>query len=172
MRAWVLFASLLLVTLAGCAGTPRGPANDSTIEPVADEPAEAYQAVPLDGGAPGLPDGDVVLLTVWASWCSICKGDEPIWDALQADYGAQDFTVFAVSREAREADAQAYHDGTDFSYRMLWDKDVNRFWGMRDYQPNHVLIDRDGEVVFAYEGSLRARSGGEEQLRQDIEALL
>lgn len=130
---------------------------------------DAYAATPLNGASPDLPQEGLVLLTVWASWCTICKGDEPVWDELARDY--DNLTVYAVSRESSQGPAQDHIDRKEFAYGAFWDKGVNGALGMRDYQPNHMLI-LDGEVVSVYEGSLRQRPGGEAGLRADIETLL
>ncbi len=165
MRVLVAFCLLL----AGCTG--QAPEAPTAAEPVEDV---GYRADPLGAASGDLAayEGQVVLLTVWASWCSICKGDEPVWDSIHQDYAAEGFTVFAVSRESSRAAAQEYVDGAGFAYPSFWDPGVNAAFGLRNYQPNHVLIDADGNVVMAFEGSLRAREGGEAALRADIEALL
>lgn len=133
-----------------------------------------YTATPLGAASGELADhaGNVLLITTWASWCTICKGDEPIWDSLHADFAAEGLTVFAVSREASESSARGYFESKEFRYPAFWDDGVNMALGMRDYQPNHMLVDRDGIIQSVYEGSLRARPGGEDGLRADVAALL
>lgn len=168
----------VLVLLAGCS-QPVGTIDDDGIyrtgHQLEGRPAPSYSADLLTAGPSSLAEleGQVVLLSVWASWCSICKGDEPTWEHLQSDYGAQGFTVFAVSHEQSRSAAADYAVAQGWEFPALWDRDVNHQFDMRNYQPNYILIDRNGTVQSVYEsGSFKGRPGGVDGLRHDIEAFL
>ncbi len=51
--------------------------------------------------------GKVVLLNVWATWCAPCRRELPAIDRLQAQLGAADFEVIALSIDREGADKVA-----------------------------------------------------------------
>ncbi|HCO56207.1 MAG TPA: sodium:dicarboxylate symporter [Pelagibacterium sp.] len=53
-----------------------------------------------EDGSPGtLADyqGKVILVNFWATWCAPCREEMPFLDALEAQYGGDDFEVVAIS---------------------------------------------------------------------------
>ena len=53
-----------------------------------------------DGAGPGsLADyrGKYVLVNFWATWCAPCRKEMPQLDALQKDYGGEDFEVVTIA---------------------------------------------------------------------------
>jgi len=42
-------------------------------------------------------EGKVVLFNLWATWCAPCRHEMPAFDALQAEFGGEDFMVLPVS---------------------------------------------------------------------------
>src|ERR1700691_2161114 len=46
--------------------------------------------------------GSAVLLQFWATWCAICRGDQPAVEAVAEDYASKGLIVLAVDvRESR-----------------------------------------------------------------------
>lgn len=48
--------------------------------------------------------GKTVLLNLWATWCAPCREEMPALDALQAEFGGDDFEVVAVNIDTRNLD--------------------------------------------------------------------
>lgn len=48
--------------------------------------------------------GKVVLVNIWATWCSSCRKEMPALDRLQAALGGTDFTVVALSIDRKGPD--------------------------------------------------------------------
>ena len=59
------------------------------------------------GGRRSLADfrGKVVLLNIWATWCTPCREEMPALDRLQAKLGGPDFEVVALSIDQQGAQA-------------------------------------------------------------------
>lgn len=91
--------------------------------------------------------GRVVLLNLWATWCTPCRKEMPELAKLQADMGGPDFAVVALSLDIKGAEASAaflkdtgadnlalYTDTSSASLAAL------QALGL----PATLLIDRDG----------------------------
>jgi thiol-disulfide isomerase/thioredoxin len=63
----------------------------------------AIQFEDADGQPRSLSDfhGKVVLLNIWATWCTPCRKEMPTLDRLQAALGGADFEVVALSIDRR-----------------------------------------------------------------------
>lgn len=66
-------------------------------------PMPVLQFADAEGRDLSLADfrGKVVLLNVWATWCTPCRREMPTLDRLQAKLGGSDFEVLALSVDAQ-----------------------------------------------------------------------
>jgi len=69
----------------------------------APKPIAAIQFEDTDGRSRSLSDfrGKVVLLNIWATWCTPCRREMPTLDRLQTALGGADFEVVALSIDRR-----------------------------------------------------------------------
>jgi len=116
----------------------------------------------LDGQTLSLKDlkGKVVLLNIWASWCTSCKEEMEDLMAVQEQYGPRGFALVAVNIDNAPTSA------VDFLKRLesrtkkkpgfifLYDKDktVSKDYLQRA-MPTSYLIDREGIFRKVYPGS-------------------
>lgn len=105
-----------------------------------------------DGSFMQLSDlrGKVVLLNVWATWCAPCVVEMPTLDALQGQYGGDDFEVVALSfdRDGITAVVEFYEE-TAIDHLKVYadtvhDAQNKLTWGGL---PMTILIDRDGREI-------------------------
>ena len=99
--------------------------------------------------------GRVVLLNVWATWCSPCRKEMPTLDRLQAKLGGKDFEVVALSID---------RDGPDVVRKFFKEIGVRNLALYIDPTmeaqsklqlvgvPTTLLIDRDGREITRYTG--------------------
>jgi|GEM_PF-2105020 len=126
----------------------------------------------LDGAPVAASDlkGKVVVLDLWATWCTPCLAGIPKMADLQARYGKQGFMVLGVSLDDDRAKLDAYlaHHPPGFAV-VTPTADFNTAYGrvlkLKDDRivasdklinanlPSWVLIDRKGRIVAIHKSS-------------------
>jgi thiol-disulfide isomerase/thioredoxin len=101
---WVTAASLILA-IAPFASAQQPPPNF-----VLHQKPQAIAAIGFQddqGRAQSIGDfkGKIVLLNIWATWCSPCRQEMPALDRLQVLLGGPDFEVIALSIDRNGIDA-------------------------------------------------------------------
>jgi cytochrome c biogenesis protein CcmG/thiol:disulfide interchange protein DsbE len=117
-----------------------------------ERPAAPAKALPKLG-APGqasLADyrGKVVVLNMWASWCTPCRQEVPLLQKTQERIAPRGGTVLGVDTQDASADALRFLRARDATFPSLRDRDrsyVHEF-GVTGY-PETFLIDRRGRVA-------------------------
>jgi len=136
----------------------------------------AFAGVPVAGRQapdfvlPGLVDsqtlslsdlkGKVVLLNIWASWCTSCKDEMEDLAAVQDQYGPRGFSLVAVNIDNAPTSAIEFMKRFEMrtkkkpGFILLYDKDktVSKEYRQRS-MPTSYLIDREGIVRKIYPGS-------------------
>lgn len=152
---------LLLLALAGCAGT--GGELPARVEVGLEAPSYAARDLKGDSVSLALLRGKPVLLNVWATWCLPCKEEIPYLEKLHGAHAAKGLQIIGVSIDARGDEAKIESFARDFrmSYPIWRDPDerVNsRFLAIG--VPSTYLIDRDGVLRWKHLGTLRPTSAG------------
>jgi peroxiredoxin len=139
--------------------------------------APPYAAVSLAGDSVSLADlrGRVVLLNVWATWCTPCIREMPALERLHRAHEAEGLSVVAVSVDASTpglgaADVERFVNDLGVSFTILLDPGgeiENRF--RVSGLPMTYLIDRDGRIRQKIVG---AREWDEPDITAEIRKLL
>jgi peroxiredoxin len=139
--------------------------------------APEYAAVSLDGDTLSLEDlrGRVVLLNVWATWCTPCVREMPALERLHEQHDAEGLSVVAVSVDASTpglgaADVRRFVDDLGVTFTILLDPGgeiENRF--RVSGLPMTFLIDREGRIRQRIVG---AREWNEPDITAQIRELL
>jgi len=151
----VLSASTLLVNV----GCRRG---ESTVE--VGRPAPAYQASTLDGSGTSLDQlrGKVVLLNVWATWCTPCREEIPYLKQLYDEYHARGLEIVGVSIDARGEQERITSFARELGMRYpIWldpDQRVTATF-LAFGVPASYLVDQRGILRWKHVGVLRATNG-------------
>lgn len=82
---YALFAAMLVLIGAGCFGRttttlelPPAPSADITAKTGEEELKPYYVAYSAEAAAQAREEGRPIVYYFWASWCPICRADEPI----------------------------------------------------------------------------------------------
>jgi peroxiredoxin len=133
----------LAVMLGACgSGERSGP-------PELGAPAREYAATTLAGDSVSLESlrGQVVLLNLWATWCTPCRMETPYLQSIYEEHRDDGFQIVGISMDTRDAadDVAMFVDEFEVTYTILHDPQMR---GMELYQvlglPATFLIDREG----------------------------
>ena len=105
--------------------------------------------------------GKVVLLQFWATWCPLCKNEEPIVDQLNKEFADSGLIVLAVNVGESKKKVKKYLADSQRACRIVLTDDTNlaAMYQATAY-PIYVVIDRDGFIVGTQRGA-----AGEQPLR-------
>ena len=135
--------------------------------------APALDLPPLKGAAPGKPlagyRGKVVVLNVWASWCTPCRDESPLLERWHRKITRQGGTVLGLDVQDIDSDARNFIRQYKLTYPHVRDKEgdnVRSDYGVVGY-PETFVIDRQGRVAALQRGPV-----DDEFMRQAVEPLL
>lgn len=114
--------------------------------------------------------GKVVLVDFWASWCSPCREELPILNALYKKHRDRGFEVVAVNQDQSPDKVRAFLNSMPLSFRVVHDGGkavAGRYAPSK--MPTSFLIDRRGIVRHVHAGF---RVSDKAALDAQIDALL
>ena len=124
------------------------------------DPAPTVNLETLEGDRFQLSDheGDVVVVSFWATWCPACRAELPFKQSLYEDYAEanEDVTFVGISINEAGLDAvREYADGEDLSFTQTADRSglLPQFGGEGSI-PATFIVDREGNIRFQHEGFL------------------
>jgi thiol-disulfide isomerase/thioredoxin len=99
--------------------------------------------------------GKIVLLNFWATWCAPCRKEMPMLDALQAEFGGEDFEVvtIATGRNSVQGIRRFYEEVGVTNLPVLLDpkQDLAREMAVFGL-PITVILDREGREIARLRG--------------------
>jgi thiol-disulfide isomerase/thioredoxin len=157
--AWALALPVVVVLAATTAGVAMVIADRSSNHVwVAPGHARVGEAAPnftsydLQGNKVSLSDfgSRPVLLTFWATWCTVCKDELPALQGLQQRYSGSGLKVLAVNyRETSNERMRQYLAGINVNLQSVIDPGaaIASAYGVDIGLPVNVLVDRAGHVA-------------------------
>jgi len=119
-----------------------------------------------------LPDGDVILLDFWATWCAPCRKAMPVYAKLEAAYEEHGFRVVTINqdrrRDHRKIDRAMKQMDVDFPVILDPDEELGKLLGVLTL-PTAFLVAGDGQIHSGHVGYL---PGDEKALESEIRLLL
>jgi thiol-disulfide isomerase/thioredoxin len=100
-----------------------------------------------------------VLLTFWATWCTVCRDELPVLQSLQDRYRSDGLLVLALNyRETSTDQMRAYLAGLRVGLQPVVDPDgaIAAAYGVDVGLPVNVMIDRSGTVAQILIGQAQA----------------
>ncbi|MFZ5593658.1 MAG: TlpA family protein disulfide reductase [Pseudomonadota bacterium] len=146
MVRWVV---LLLVSLLGAAGCEKQPNAAGATHSVTPFPSISFMT--LDGGVIPFESfrGKLVVLNIWATWCSPCRREMPALERLSRSLDPQRFAVIGLSVDEDEHVVREYLNDKGITFARFIDKDlkiVHDLLGVGVY-PTTILIAPDGTLI-------------------------
>ncbi len=148
---------ILALALAGATACSK---TESLRPPAIGAPAAAFEVSDLDGKPVSLASlkGQVVVLNVWATWCSPCIEEIPQLEQVHNTFSAQGVATIGVSIDAAGmgADIREFMADHKMTYRVWLDPD-NTFAlkFLTVGVPETFVIDRKGAIRWRATGALR-----------------
>lgn len=101
--------------------------------------------------------GKVILLNLWASWCSGCQAEMPRFVTLQKHFSKKQFEIVTVNIDNEAANAKHFLAQSDPQKVLtaLYDgkKSLPKAYACIG-MPTSYLIDKDGDIIESFVGSL------------------
>jgi thiol-disulfide isomerase/thioredoxin len=156
--AWALALPVLVVLLAVSAGVamvvasrPSSSVWVASGHAIVGGTSPNFTTHDLDGKKLTLSDfgGRPVLLSFWATWCTVCHDELPALQRLQDQYRSGGLSVLLVNyRETSSDRMRQYLSGLDVHLEAVVDPDgaIASAYGVDIGLPVNVLSDRSGKV--------------------------
>jgi len=121
------------------------------------QPAPDFSLPALSGETIRLDDlkGQVVLVTLWATWCPPCKAEMPTINAFYQAQQAAGFTTLMVNMQEDGTTVSDFIKANDFSFPVLLDGqgELMNLYGVRGL-PATFILDRSGQVRYIQSGAI------------------
>ncbi len=159
MPAWALALPVVVVLLAVGAGVamvvaqrPSSSVWVASGHAIVGGTSPNFTTHDLGGNKVSLLDyaGRPVLLSFWATWCTVCRDELPALQRLQDRYASGGFKVILVNyRETSTDRMRQYLSGLDVSLEPVLDPDgaIAAAYSVDVGLPVNVLTDRSGKVA-------------------------
>lgn len=140
---WVAALGVLVI-IGGVAWLGLPEAKKKVVE---DQLAVDFSLPDLTGNMQSLPEGEVVLLNFWATWCPPCRQEIPSMIRLYEKYKDRGLKIVAVSVDKNSEDLVKFVAEYKMPFTVLHDIDaaVSQQYGVFRY-PETFMIDRHGIV--------------------------
>lgn len=128
--------------------------------------APEWSGTLLNGAPFDLPGlrGEVILLTVWATWCAPCRKEMPALNALHDRFRSEGLSVVGVSVDDRSAAGQIPRFLEEFGigFPIVHDPEgtVQRAFTTMGV-PETFLIGRDGRILYRWVGAFDSEADRE-----------
>jgi thiol-disulfide isomerase/thioredoxin len=123
-----------------------------------------------EGSVPLVPEGQVVLLNFFATWCPHCREEMSVLRKARAEYDADDLHMVSITSQNSEDAVEAFWDLHDATWPVVQDTDLEATAKYEvDGYPTNLLFDRAGEPAT---GSGRVSAQSFDSLSWGIDPLL
>lgn len=148
---WRILVAVGLVGVIGLFFFGLGRDPREIPSPLVNKAAPVFAGNKLDG-TPFTSEaikGKVALVSFWATWCTTCKADEPLIDALNARFSADgDFVMVGIATQDTPDKVATYLGSGHRKYTNLIDEKGRLAIDFGVYGvPETYLIDRQGMIV-------------------------
>jgi thiol-disulfide isomerase/thioredoxin len=166
MQKTIVILIMMSLTALACGGGGDGAPSGNQPRPAPELKLEVING----GGTFSLAEqkGKVVLVDLWATWCSPCIAELPHLQQLSESYDPNEFAMVGIVLESGDREEIVeFIAKQGIKYTNLFGEEGSKeaFGPFLGY-PTKYLIDKDGYVVKKYFGV------GGDQLTKDLEKLV
>ncbi|MBQ6001653.1 MAG: 4Fe-4S binding protein [Synergistaceae bacterium] len=156
----VLCMALVGYNVLGSGAQRKFTASDAPAGYEVGQRLEDFSVKCLDGTDFHLADnlGKVVIINLWATYCTPCVKELPHFDALYREH-KNDVVILAVHSSLVTDDPAEFVAKHDFTIKFAVDTDDDLVWNIvngSSSMPQTVVLNRRGEVVYNQVGSVTA----------------
>jgi cytochrome c biogenesis protein CcmG/thiol:disulfide interchange protein DsbE len=160
---------VLALCLAGCHGSAAsGNARPGTVHSAAPD----FSLQDINGHSLDLASyrGKVVLLNFWATWCTPCGAEIPIFVQWQDNYRPQGLQIIGISMDDGPQPVREFYQQHKMNYPVAvgTDKLAQSYGGVLGL-PVSFLIDRDGKIAAKYVGAVQIPTV-EQEIKTQLQA--
>jgi thiol-disulfide isomerase/thioredoxin len=149
MKTWATVAVIFVLILASVPANAREVAPDFVAKTTG---GQTYTSENLRR--------ENILVEFWATWCHVCRDDQPALDRISREFSGRGLIVLAVEAYDTGDETRKYLAQNPRSCNVVLGEDTNLVAQFRPTSvPYYVLIDRSGEIAGTQDGG-----GGEEAL--------
>ena len=156
-RGWIFLLPAAVFALLA-AGVYAGLGIDPSVlpSPLIDQPAPRFALPPLEGGEPGFSSADlaghVSLVNTFASWCTPCRAEHPVLQALAA---TKRVAIYGINYKDKGDAALSWIAALGNPYTRIGADDgrVGIDWGVYGV-PETFVVDRAGRIRYKHVGPL------------------
>jgi len=149
LKNWLVMLGVFggIGLLAWVALQQTTPMKSMAHKPAVGSVAPSFSLLDLAGKIQSLPEGEVVLLNFWATWCPPCREEMPSMQALHEKLKDKGLKIIAVSVDVEVSSVQKFVQDYGLSFQVLHDGkgEVASQYGVFRY-PETFVIGRDGKV--------------------------
>jgi thiol-disulfide isomerase/thioredoxin len=102
-------------------------------------------------------DGEILLVSFWATWCASCVQEMPELDILQKDFRKLPFNVIALSQDFQGISAvEQFFRDKEIRYLKIYHDQNNKIFNELKITglPTSLLVDRYGKIVLKFVGAI------------------
>src|SRR3954467_8930436 len=139
------------LSLAACTRTTSESPDASTSVRAMDEPLPTLSGPTIDGKQISSQDflGKVLVVNVWANWCTPCQLEQPELVQVADRYAAQGVRFLGIDHMDQDAAAKAWVQSYRVPYPSIADP-TGKFRAPPDYVglPDPYVVDRTGTIRY------------------------
>ncbi len=98
-------------------------------------------------------DNKVVIITFWATWCTPCINEIPIWHSLKTKYESEGLKIIAISIDQERKTVDQFLTRRPVRYPVVMaTPEILKAYGEIRAVPTTFIINRKGEIVHKFLG--------------------
>ncbi len=143
------------------------------MEDLKGKPAPVFSAVDVNGNLVDLTalKGKVVVLNFWFIHCFACVQETPELNQTMQEFKDKGVVFIGLTFD-KVQDTKAFLQNTKFDYQVIAEaQNIFDQYGIKPC-PTNIVIDKNGQIVFAESGYNPQENGSQKKLTESIEASL